>query len=66
MPTNETKDDFGAYVGLNNTTITQELYFPLEVGTTYKVYGMDTVEYEANGNDVMSVPANSWVILSTH
>ena len=60
------KEDFGVYVGLNNTTMTQELSLPLEVGTIYKVYGMDTVEYEAIGNDVMSLPANSWVILSTH
>ena len=60
------KDDFGVYVGLNNTQMTQEISFPLEAGTIYKIYGMDFVEYEANGNDVMSVPANSWLILSTH
>ena len=60
------KDDFGVYVGLNNTQMTQEISLPLEAGSIYKVYGMETTEYEANGNDVMSVPANSWVILSTH
>lgn len=60
------KDDFGVYVGLNNTQMTQEISFPLEAGTIYKVYGMETVDYEATGNDVMSVPANSWVIVSTH
>ena len=60
------KDDFGVYVGLNNTQMTQEISFPLEAGTIYKVYGMETVDYEATANDVMSVPANSWVIVSTH
>ncbi len=60
------KDDFGVYVGLNNTQMAQEISFPLEAGTTYKVYGMDFVEYEANSNDVVSIPANSWLIFSTH
>lgn len=60
------KDDFGVYVGLNNTQMAQEISFPLEAGITYKVYGMDFVEYEANSNDVVSIPANSWLIFSTH
>jgi hypothetical protein len=60
------KDDFGVYVGLNNTQMAQEISFQLEAGTTYKVYGMDFVEYEANSNDVVSIPANSWLIFSTH
>ena len=60
------KGDFGVYVGLNNTQMTQDFNLPLEVGTMYKTYGMDSAFYEANGNDVMSIPANSWVILSTH
>jgi len=60
------KGDFGVYVGLNNTTMSQELSFPLEAGTLYKVYGMETTQFEATGNDSMRVPAHSWVIVSTH
>ena len=60
------KDYFGVYVGLNNTQMTQEISFPLEAGTTYKVYGMETTQFEAMGNDSMRVPAHSWVIVSTH
>lgn len=46
--------------------MTQDFNLPLEVGSIYKTYGIDSAFYEANGNDVMSIPANSWVILSTH
>ena len=60
------KDYFGVYVGLNNTQMTQEISFPLEAGTIYKVYGMETTQFEATGNDSMGVPAHSWVIVSTH
>jgi hypothetical protein len=60
------KGDFGVYVGLNNTTVPQELSFPLQAGTIYKVYGMETTQFEATGNDSMGVPAHSWVIVSTH
>ena len=60
------KGEFGIYVGLNNTQMTQDFNLPLEVGNMYKTYGMDSAFYEANGNDVISIPANSWVILSTH
>ena len=60
------KADFGVYVGLNNTQMTQEISFPLEAGTIYKVYGMETTQFEATGNDSMGVPAHSWVIVSTH
>ena len=60
------KGDFGVYIGLNNTTMSQELSFPLEAGTLYKVYGMETTQFEATGNDSMRVPAHSWVIVSTH
>ena len=60
------KGDFGVYVGLNNTTVPQELSFPLQAGTIYKVYGMETTQFEAMGNDSMGVPAHSWVIVSTH
>tara|TARA_Y200000002_G_C22671609_1_gene660272 strand:- start:873 stop:2267 length:1395 start_codon:yes stop_codon:yes gene_type:complete len=60
------KDYFGMYVGLNNTQMTQEISFPLEAGTTYNIYGMETTQFEATGNDSMRVPAHSWVIVSTH
>ena len=60
------KGDFGVYIGLNNTTMSQKLSFPLEAGTLYKVYGMETTQLEATGNASMRIPAHSWVIVSTH